>query len=73
MEEFRKAYNAKLDALPSAQKAEFDAQACKFGPKNDKIKHFKKDGKGGFKQAPKFGKDFNGTKPPKPKFGKGEA
>ncbi|MBR7047915.1 MAG: DUF1104 domain-containing protein [Campylobacter sp.] len=73
MDEFRKAYNAQLDSLSSAEKAEFNTQACKFGPKNDKIKHFKKDGKGGFNHAPKFGKDFNGTKPVRPKFGKGDA
>ena len=73
IDEFRKAYNAKLNALSSSEKAEFDTQACKFGLKNDKIKAIKKDSKGGFKKAPKFGKDFNGTMPVKPKFGKGDA
>ena len=42
MDEFRKAYNAQLDSLSSAEKAEFNIQACKFGPKNDKIKHVNK-------------------------------
>ena len=74
MDEFRKAYNAKLDALSTAQKAEFQAQACGRGFKKDKMKPFKNDAKGGFKQRPKFRKDFNGTKmSPRPRFGQGDA
>lgn len=74
MDEFRKAYNAKLDALSTAQKAEFQAQACGRGFKKDKMKPFKNGVKGGFKHAPKFRKDFNGTRmSPRPRFGQGDA